>query len=400
MPEKPKKLFISHSQKDKKYVSAIVDLLVDIGLRSDEVFCSSVPGFGIPYGDDIYEVLKKQFVDYDLCVLFILSDNYYESAACLNEMGATWILQKKYDCILLPGFEFVEVDGAVNPRKKMMKLEGDLAELKNSLRQLMDGLVQEFGLREMTSDFWERCRDQFLSKISSISQSDNHSEQGTLPQPVLNEGFQLSTDDEKIIMYYLITKQVCNVDETVIEEWLIENEIYDVNIKNGFMLLSSIGEGKYTNNSLALDLKIFREMMRQKDSLIVECECVVNSHQYISAVAFKKLWSSMSDCDKLLAAYISDEKVSKLGVRWKATDQIEQIKKWERSNCAGSLLSGSYEDAVQFFVDKRFVYESDWTAYDNPKEYTLCKSLKNFLWSGMDSYTKEIEAIKVHSFLS
>lgn len=99
MPEKPKKLFISHSQKDKKYVSAIVDLLVDIGLRSDEVFCSSVPGFGIPYGDDIYEVLKKQFVDYDLCVLFILSDNYYESAACLslvNRRGLT-LLQNSFN---------------------------------------------------------------------------------------------------------------------------------------------------------------------------------------------------------------------------------------------------------------------------------------------------------------
>lgn len=330
MPEKPKKLFISHAQKDEAYVSAIVDLLVYIGLTPDEVFCSSVPGFDIAYGEDIYETLKNQFVDYDLYVLFILSDNYYESAACLNEMGATWVLQKKYDCILLPGFEFVEVKGAVNPRKKMMKLEGDSAELKNSLKHLVDGLVREFGLKEKGATIWERYRDQFLNRVNSISQSITYDEQKLASQPVVNGLFQLSTDDEKIIAYYLITKQTCNVEEAVIEEWLIENEIYDVNIQNGFTLLASIGNGEYANNRLILDVDVFRKMMEQEDSLVLEYEAVVNSYEHNSAVEFQKLWSTMRDSDKLLAAYISDEKVLKLGTRWKATDQIEKIKEWEK----------------------------------------------------------------------
>lgn len=36
-------------EKDKAYVSAIVDLLVSMGLTQEEVFCSSIPGFGIGY---------------------------------------------------------------------------------------------------------------------------------------------------------------------------------------------------------------------------------------------------------------------------------------------------------------------------------------------------------------
>lgn len=123
------------------------------------------------HGEDIYETLKSQFVDFDLYVLFILSDNYYESVACMNEMGAAWVLQKEYNCILLPGFEFSEVKGAVNPRKKMMKLDGYSAELKNSLKYLIDGLVKEFELKEMIPAIWERYRDSFLKRVNSISQS-------------------------------------------------------------------------------------------------------------------------------------------------------------------------------------------------------------------------------------
>lgn len=401
MIEKPKKLFISHSEKDKEYVSEIVDLLVYIGLTPTEVFCSSVPGFDISYGEDIYETLKSQFVDFDLYVLFILSDNYYESVACMNEMGAAWVLQKEYNCILLPGFEFSEVKGAVNPRKKMMKLDGYSAELKNSLKYLIDGLVKEFELKEMIPAIWERYRDSFLKRVNSISQSIDNGEYEKSVQSVPNESFQLSTDDEKIIVYYLITEQVCNVEEAVIGKWFIENEIHDVNIKNGFMLLADIGNGEYENHRLALDIETFREMMKQKDSLIAEYENIVNNHKRISAIKFQELWSSMRDCDKLLAAYISDEKVSKLGMRWMANEQIEKIREWEDKKKAGSLLSNSYEDAMQFFIAEGFVYESGWTEYNSPKEYTLYKSLKEFLWRKIDNYYAEIrEFMNCNFFVS
>ena len=134
-------------------------------------------------------------------------------------------------------------------------------------------------------------------------------------------------------------------------------------------------------------------MMKQKDSLIAEYENIVNNHKRISAIKFQELWSSMRDCDKLLAAYISDEKVSKLGMRWMANEQIEKIREWEDKKKAGSLLSNSYEDAMQFFIAEGFVYESGWTEYNSPKEYTLYKSLKEFLWRKIDNYYAEIREI-------
>ena len=146
MPQKSPKVFISHSSQDKDYVSCIVDFLEDIGLTQEQLFCSSIPGYGIPLDEDIYDYLKQQFQEHNLHVILVLSDNYYQSVACMNEMGAAWILQNKYTTILLPGFEFKEIKGAINPRKIGLKLDGDLTEVKEKLGQLKDALAQEFGL--------------------------------------------------------------------------------------------------------------------------------------------------------------------------------------------------------------------------------------------------------------
>ena len=108
------KIFISHATKDKDYVAALVNLLEDIGLRESQVFCSSASGYNIPLDEDIYDYLKEQFNEFDLHVILVLSDHYYESVASMNEMGAAWVLQKKYTTILLPGFEFKEIRGAIN----------------------------------------------------------------------------------------------------------------------------------------------------------------------------------------------------------------------------------------------------------------------------------------------
>lgn len=137
---KSPKIFISHSSLDKDYVSDIVELLEDLGIRGNQLFCSSIPGYGIPLDEDIYDYLKQQFQEYDLHIIFVLSDNYYKSPACLNEMGATWVLQKRYTTILLPGFDFKEVKGAIDPTKIAIKLDGDSLDVKEKLGQLKDSL--------------------------------------------------------------------------------------------------------------------------------------------------------------------------------------------------------------------------------------------------------------------
>ena len=88
--EKQVKIFISHSSDDVKYVRRIVEFLEDLNVPEDGIFCSSIPEYGIPGGEKIFDFLRGQFDTYDLHVIFVLSKNYYNSIASLNEMGAAW----------------------------------------------------------------------------------------------------------------------------------------------------------------------------------------------------------------------------------------------------------------------------------------------------------------------
>lgn len=139
------KLFISHLSKDIKIVEPFVVLLQELGMNKENLFCSSVPGFGIPVGMDIYEYLRER-LDEELRVVYILSDNYFASVPCLNEMGAAWMKLHSYMTLLLPGFEYREIKGAINAGQIGIKLDEDDSTLKRHLDEFKEILCQEFSL--------------------------------------------------------------------------------------------------------------------------------------------------------------------------------------------------------------------------------------------------------------
>lgn len=160
-----KKLFISHSSKDHLIVKSIVTLLERVGFNNSNLFCSSFTEYGIPIGEDIYEYLRQEFQDNELYVLFLLSENYYGSVACLNEMGAAWVLQNGYQTILLPNFDFKNIRGTINFNKIGVRL--DSKDVNSRLGQLKNALIREFGLCNIPSETWERFRDEFLQGLES-----------------------------------------------------------------------------------------------------------------------------------------------------------------------------------------------------------------------------------------
>lgn len=165
---RPPKIFISHSSKDKSYVERIVALLEAMGLDETQLFCSSIPGYDIPVGKDIFECLRKQFLDYDLHVIFVHSPSYYQSAVSLNEMGAAWALRTEYTSLLIPGFSFGQMTGIVNSSTIAIKLDNDRTEVQDKLNQLYDCLVKEFGLRKKNDIVWQQKRDRFIDDVLSI----------------------------------------------------------------------------------------------------------------------------------------------------------------------------------------------------------------------------------------
>lgn len=166
---KPKKIFISHSQDDEKYTDALVKLLVSLGIDTTNLFCSSKNGYDIPLGESIYDFLRNCFTECELHVIFIHSKNFYSSAVSLNEMGAAWITGTKHTSILLPNFDFKDMDGVVKPDAIAIKLDSETKTVKHLLNQLSDIIIQEFNLKPKIASIWEDNRDEFLENVRNLS---------------------------------------------------------------------------------------------------------------------------------------------------------------------------------------------------------------------------------------
>lgn len=170
---KQRMILISHSSKDRCFAKAFAELLYDIGLNDDDIVCTSYPGLGVPLGKNIYDWLVKHFQEYSLHVFFLLSHNYYRSAASLNEMGAAWVLKQKWDALLLPGFDFSDISGCIDSAQIGIKLDGEIEELKHYLGELKDNLIEEFELRAISATRWEKIRDSFIGNIGELSRNSS-----------------------------------------------------------------------------------------------------------------------------------------------------------------------------------------------------------------------------------
>ncbi|MCX6733921.1 MAG: toll/interleukin-1 receptor domain-containing protein [Candidatus Peregrinibacteria bacterium] len=97
------KIFISHSSRNKYYGDRLVDLLKSIGIKDDEIIFTSNTAYGIPVGQNIFNWLKSQITEKPF-VIYLLSEEYYQSITCLNEMGAAWIIDNKHAALFTPNF--------------------------------------------------------------------------------------------------------------------------------------------------------------------------------------------------------------------------------------------------------------------------------------------------------
>lgn len=173
MKKKPL-IFISHSSKNKDQVAKIADLLRSINLSPRrDIFCSSLPGYGIPNGANIFDFLRERFLNYDLHIIFVHSPEYYESPVSLNEMGAAWVLKTKATSLLLPGFEFSDMKGVFGSDSIAIKLDGDRSEVKDRLNQLRRELESEFDISDNEDVIWEEARDKFIREINSDVSTKN-----------------------------------------------------------------------------------------------------------------------------------------------------------------------------------------------------------------------------------
>lgn len=156
---KGKKIFISHSSKDKAVVTQFVDhiLQLGIGLQAKDICCTSIEEMGIKNGDDIRRHIHTNIKSADFSFVLI-SQNYKESEICINEMGAVWAYDTNVRFYLLPGVTFKNIGWLCDVRQ---------AEYINNavaLDVLHKELIEYYSLSDDTAT-WSRQRETFIKNI-------------------------------------------------------------------------------------------------------------------------------------------------------------------------------------------------------------------------------------------
>lgn len=198
-----------------------------------------------------------------------------------------------------------------------------------------------------------------------------------------------TTDDEKIVLYYMLIKKKRHISKVEINNWLNKNEIYDVDVENAFDLLSTIDGGIIVNDSIEIGIQFFRECIMNADQLTQSLEHCVKQHVIHASSTFMKVCTSFDTIEWLFVAYIVDRKMYSYGSRWMSEIQIKDIKEWERNNFLDESLSNNYGRCLEVFIQNSLVHECDWTQYGNPREYSLNESLKLLLSSGKNQLINE-----------
>jgi len=221
--EKKKPLvFISHRGSQVDFVTALVNLLNNCGFTKENLFCSSVPGFNIDLDEDIIETLRKKFVNYDIYVVYVFSTDFFDSAYCLNEMGAAWVLQVGYSIIVTTDMDESKIDGVVSKTRTCVSFKDNNLQVLSRMIQLRNKLLSFAGLPKVDETDWNRFYKIFSDQLKQIEN-----------KPIVNKTQESQPEAKKYVLGNLdqeVNKAIYKLGEFSIKELQtelgFENYIY------------------------------------------------------------------------------------------------------------------------------------------------------------------------------
>jgi hypothetical protein len=160
-------IFLSHCSKDKLYGDALEKFITGLGVKSEQLIYTSHSLHKIPLDANIYDYLRKN-INKKVFMIFLWSEKYLDSPACLNEMGAAWVIQSDYTNIFTPNFDFgnPKFHECVIDNRKMGIVIGN-KHCKTSMIELKNKVISLFGLSidEKQSSY---LLDEFMKEILEI----------------------------------------------------------------------------------------------------------------------------------------------------------------------------------------------------------------------------------------
>lgn len=387
MTIKDNNIFISHRSEDKIFADLLVDFLILIGVPNERIFCSSLPGNDVK--SKIDSEIKTQLNNSVLNIL-ILSKDYYESVYCLNEQGIIWYVDKPMILFALPEIEPDKMFGFIDKNYKLNRFDST-SDLSSVVDQLKEIFTLNLSIAKL-NDGINKLIARYGEKVASRGDKQPYHSKD------INKFMQdmKFTDDETAVLYYIWMQQKRKITAEQIAEWLIQKEIYGIDVQNAFDLLAQSCYGIINEDTFELDIQVFREYCNKTREELQPIIDRVTEHSYSSAKTIQDLWNNgdLDDFDKLFISYIIDEKVISFKDRWDMSQQVKAIQKWEYENIMKNSLSSNYADCLQFFIENKLVFPSEYTSYDEPYEYSLHETIKSFFFSKTFPFAKELDEVK------
>ena len=244
------KVFISHRSTDKEVAEMLLDFLAGTGIPKEQIFCSSLPGndIGSRISAEVKDALKNSALN-----IAILSHDYYQSAYCLNEAGILWYVDIPVIAIAMPEITESNMRGFLNSEYKLRRLdsETDISYIYDAVRK--ETASEQKSVSIITREN-EKLRRRYEAYLETRKSAVNVPASGKI-----DSFAEELTDDEQIVLYYMLKKQVRRVSKSHISEWLNESEIHNVNVDNAFDFLSDSNGEISSDGTFSLSVDTFRK---------------------------------------------------------------------------------------------------------------------------------------------
>ncbi|MBQ2865806.1 MAG: toll/interleukin-1 receptor domain-containing protein, partial [Clostridia bacterium] len=209
-------IFISHRSTDKDVADMLVDFFCGTGIPRNSVFCSSLPGNDIneKISGEVKAALKSSAIN-----IAILSHSYYESAYCLNEAGVLWYRDDvPVIPIALPEITSNNMFGFLSNEYKLRRLDAD-----DDISYIYDAVSEAVSAPQTKHSIITRENQKLRERYAAFL--GTRVIQIPAPTTPVISTAEITTDDERIVLYYILKKSVRKVSKAAIFDWLNKNEI-------------------------------------------------------------------------------------------------------------------------------------------------------------------------------
>jgi len=386
------KIFIAYHINEENIAVLLSDYFQSMGIPKDFIYLCPLPSNDgkVNNIDEINAMVKCSCVN-----IPILSLKFLESVFCTNITGAFVFDENALLLpVMLPEITQNMIYGFLKDVYRVFKLD-----VSEDIAYIYDAVQGSLDIIPPSLTVATNAMNAFINKYTvTVNRITTKSSPTLISSNPAFEQLDVSTDDEMIVLYYILANQVLEVSKKTIEQWLIDEEIYDVDVENAFKLLATIGYARYHEGSLKIDIITFRRWSKMTDELLPVLTACVKNHKVLSSEIFEDMWynDELNSMLKLFTAYLIDERATVLSSK-ASSQQMQSIMNWENRNNLPNIVSNNYQKCLQVFNSNNLIYESEWSIHGVPRKYNLNNSFMEHILSNDFPHRNELEILKAES---